>query len=66
MGFLLCSALQDAGVLGKGVVHKLLHAARLLLLGRLPQLVVEPLNPPANHTRKAMLGIAISMLAAVR
>ena len=40
-------ALQDAWVLCKGVVHKLLHAASLLLLGGLPQLVVVPLNPPA-------------------
>lgn len=44
---LFCATLQDARVLRKGIIHKLLHAASLLFLGRLPQLVVVPLNPPA-------------------
>ena len=44
--FLFSAALQDARVLRKSIIHKLLHAARFLLLGWLPQLVVEALNPP--------------------
>jgi len=50
LSLFFCPALEYAGVLGKGIIHKLLHTARLFLLGRLPQLVVVPLNPPVQKT----------------
>ncbi len=50
LSLFFCPALEYAGVLGKGIIHKLLHTARLLLLGGLPQLVVVPLNPPVQKT----------------
>ncbi len=46
-----CPALEYAGVLSEGIIHKLLHTARLLFLGRLPQLVVVPLDPPVQKTK---------------
>ncbi len=51
LSLFFCPALQYAGVLGKRIIHKLLHTACLLLLGRLPQLVVVPLNPPVQKTK---------------
>ena len=49
-GFLFCSALQNARVLGKGVIDELLQAAAFVFLGWLSQFVVIPLYPPAAQT----------------